>query len=105
MTWYASGWKNVPSMSSCESVASYPKRIIQARSDEMFSINLLECKGDTNLTDEVNYIEQVQAFVSLSTDKRGEIEIYLYSPSHTRTQLLPVKINYFISCFVFLVQE
>jgi len=93
MTWYASGWKNVPSMSSCESVTSNPKRIIASRSNQMFSLNLMECKDDIDPTHEVNYIEQVQAFVTLLTDRRGEIEIYLYSPSNTKTQLLPVKFH------------
>jgi subtilisin-like proprotein convertase family protein len=91
MTWYASGWKNVPSMATCESVTSSPKRIIASRTNQMFSLNLLECQNDAEPVHEVNYIEQVQVFVTLATDRRGEIEIYLYSPSNTRTQILPVK--------------
>jgi furin len=90
MTWYASGWKNVPPMSICESVISHPKRVIHARSNQMFGLSLMECKADVEPKHEVNYIEQVQVFITLSTDRRGEIEIYLYSPSNTRTQLLPV---------------
>ncbi len=91
MTWHASGWKNVPPMSTCESVKSNPKRIIGAHSNQMFTLKLLECKDDVDPSHEVNYIEQIQAFVTLSTDRRGEIEIYLYSPANTRTQLLPVR--------------
>ncbi len=90
MTWYASGWKNVPSMSTCESVTSNPKRIITSHSSQTFTLKLNECKDDIDPSREVNYIEQIQAFVTLATDKRGEIEIYLYSPSNTRTQLLQV---------------
>ncbi|CAF2921794.1 unnamed protein product [Rotaria sp. Silwood2] len=89
MTWYATGWRNVPPMSTCESTTSYPKRIITARSNQTFSLNLIECKNDIDPRHEVNYIEQVQAFVTLSTDRRGEVEICLYSPSNTKTQLLP----------------
>lgn len=91
MTWYASGWKNVPPMSTCESTTSSPKRTIIARSDQMFSLNLVGCRNSFDSRHEVNYIEQVQVFVTLLTERRGEIEIYLYSPSNTRTQLLPVK--------------
>lgn len=91
MTWYASGWKNVPSMSTCESVTSNPKRIISPHSTQTFTLKLSECKDDYDPSHEVNYIEQVQAFVTLSTDRRGEIEIYLHSPSNTRSQLLPVR--------------
>ncbi len=90
MTWYASGWKNVPSMSTCESVTSNPKRVIISHSKQTFTLKLMECKDDIDPTHEVNYIEQVQVFVTLLTDRRGEIEIYLYSPSNTKTQLLPV---------------
>jgi hypothetical protein len=90
MTWYASGWRNVPSMSTCESVTSNPKRIIASDSNQIFALKLMECKDDIDPKHEVNYIEQVQVFVTLLTDRRGEIEIYLYSPSNTRTQLLPV---------------
>ena len=71
-----------------------PKRIILARSNQIFPLNLVECKDDTDPAHEVNYIEQVQVFVTLLTDRRGEIEIYLYSPSNTRTQLLPVSFVY-----------
>lgn len=90
MTWYASGWKNVPPMSTCESLISNPKRPIPPRSHEIFNLNLNECKNDADPKREVNYIEQVQVYVTLATDRRGEIEIYLHSPSNTRTQLLPV---------------
>ena len=93
MTWYASGWKNVPPMATCESATSIPKRVISPRSNQMFPLDLLECKSNGEPKHEVNYIEQVQAFVTLSTDRRGEVEIYLYSPSNTRTQILPVRPN------------
>ncbi|UJR30781.1 hypothetical protein I4U23_018301 [Adineta vaga] len=89
MTWYASGWKNVPSMASCESATSAPQRVIPARSNEIFPLSVLECKDESDPRHEVNYIEQVQVFVTLTTERRGEIEIYLYSPSNTRTQILP----------------
>lgn len=90
MTWYATGWKNVPPMSTCESVTANPKRTVPPRSHEIFNLDLNECKNTVDPAREVNYIEQVQVFVTLATDRRGEIEIYLYSPSNTRTQLLPV---------------
>lgn len=93
MTWHASGWKNVPSMATCESVTSNPKRIITGHSTQTFTLKLAECKDNGEPSREVNYIEQVQAFVTLSTDRRGEIEIYLHSPSNTRSQLLPVCLN------------
>jgi subtilisin-like proprotein convertase family protein len=82
MTWYAKSWKNVPTMSTCVS-----------HSNEMFTVDLTECKDSIDRKRQVNYIEQVQVFVTLKTSNRGEIEIYLFSPSNTKTQLLPVRLS------------
>ncbi len=92
MTWYGSKWKNVPPMSTCESITSNPKRLISSRSNQIFSLKVMECENDADPKREVNYIEQVQVFVTLTTERRGDIEIYLFSPSNTKTQLLPVSI-------------
>ena len=43
-----------------------------------------------NTMNEVNYIEQVQVVVTLKTEMRGNLEIYLTSPMGTRTLILPV---------------
>jgi furin len=43
------------------------------------------CRGAEN---EVVYVEHVQAVVSLTASRRGEVEIYLTSPSGTRSTLL-----------------
>ena len=43
---------------------------------------------------EVNYIEQVEAVVSVRTDVRGKLEIFLTSPMGTRSQLLPVSFRF-----------
>ncbi|CAF0988171.1 unnamed protein product [Rotaria sordida] len=93
MTWYASGWKNVPAMSTCESMTYNPKKTIKSESNETFSSDLTECKNSGDIKNQVNYIEQVQVYVNLSATKRGEIEIYLYSPSNTKTQILPKRAN------------
>ncbi|CAF1318689.1 unnamed protein product, partial [Rotaria sordida] len=93
MTWYASGWKNVPPMSTCESMTYNPKKTIKSKSNETFSVDLKECKKSGDIKSQVNYIEQVQVIVNLSTTNRGEIEIYLYSPSNTKTTILPRRAN------------
>jgi subtilisin-like proprotein convertase family protein len=43
-----------------------------------------------NSVNEVNYIEQIEVIVSVRTDVRGKLEIYITSPMGTRSQLLPV---------------
>jgi subtilisin-like proprotein convertase family protein len=93
MTWYAKNWKNVPAMSTCESAMNDPKKTIGSNSNEFFTIDLIECGNNIDTKRQLSYTEQVQVFVTLSTTKRGENEIYLYSPSNTKTQILPVRIN------------
>ncbi|CAF0981869.1 unnamed protein product [Adineta ricciae] len=93
MTWYASIWRNVPPMSTCETVINQPERNIPSGSSEVFRVNLTECQETVDIKRTVNYIEQVQIFITLTTGDRGSTEIYLYSPSKTETQLLPKRAN------------
>lgn len=93
MTWYATIWTNVPAMSSCKSNIGQPNTVIKPASNESFIMNITQCKNGDETTGQVNYIEQVQVVINLTTTNRGQIEIYLHSPSNTRTQLLPVSVN------------
>lgn len=93
MTWYAKNWNNIPSMSTCEYSAGDVKKTIVSHSNESFTVDISECQNSNDPQRQVNYIEQVQVIVNLTTTNRGEIEIFLYSPSNTRTQILPVRIN------------
>lgn len=90
MTWYASGWKNVPPMSTCESALATPNKSIEGQSSESFTLTMTECGESSTLNRSVNFIEQVQVFISMTTTSRGNMEIFLHSPSNTITQLLPV---------------
>jgi hypothetical protein len=90
MTWYAKNWRNIPPMSTCELLINNVNKSIGPHSNESFIVNLIECQNSDDQKRQVNYIEQVQIFITLTTTNRGEIEIFLYSPSNTRTQILPV---------------
>lgn len=90
MTWYASGWTNVPSMSTCQSSTLTPKKKIEPYRSEIFTIDVTECQIRSDGVNEVNYIEQVQVFITLTAKRRGDMEIYVDSPSKTKTQVLPV---------------
>ena len=91
MTWYASGWTNVPVMSTCQTAVISPQKSIGPNSNENWTINLTECQtGSSASRTNVNYIEQVQVIISLNADRRGDTEMFLFSPSKTRTQILPV---------------
>lgn len=92
MTWYAKNWNNIPSMSTCEYFVDNVTKSIGVHSNETFIVNLSECNNSNDPQRQVNYIEQVQVIVNLTTTNRGEIEIFLYSPSNTQTQILPVRI-------------
>jgi len=105
MTWYAKNWNNVPTMSTCELLTDNVKKTIGPHSNESFVVDLVECKDSNDPKRKVNYIEQVQIFITLTTTNRGEIEIFLYSPSNTRTQILPVRIDgnkmrFVFKCFI-----
>lgn len=56
-------------------------RAIPPRRNVTFTLNVDHCKG-------VNFLEHVQARISLTTQRRGDIMIFLTSPSGTRTCLL-----------------
>lgn len=58
-----------------------PNRPIPPRRNVTFQLKVDHCKG-------VNYLEHVQARITLTTQRRGDIVIYLTSPSGTRTCLL-----------------
>lgn len=56
--------------------------------------NIIESIIDTNACEgtanEVNYIEQVEIVVTIKASVRGALEIFLTSPSDTRSLILPV---------------
>lgn len=88
MTWYAKDWVNVPFMSTCYSSKITSDLLIPYYSGVSSELQMdSQCKS-SNRSNEVNYIEQVQVFVTLSAERRGDIELYLISPSNTMTQLL-----------------
>jgi subtilisin-like proprotein convertase family protein len=91
MTWYASGWTNVPSMSTCRSKVMTPTKTISALADEIFIVDSIDCQHADDPSNEVNYIEQVQVLITLTAQRRGDMKIYLRSPSNTTTNILPVR--------------
>ena len=85
MSTLASDWISVPEQHKCE-IQSYqwPRNIPHNGKISMhFRSN--GCHGTQH---EINYLEHVQAVITLSSSKRGEIQIYLTSPQGTRSTLL-----------------
>ena len=55
--------------------------MIPPRSKVILDLNVTTCPG-------VNFLEHVQAKISLSSPRRGDLQIYLTSPSGTKSTLL-----------------
>ncbi|XP_043281226.1 furin-like protease 1 isoform X2 [Venturia canescens] len=74
-------WKTVPEQKKCEVSAPYSGRQIPAKSQLVLKLDVRECT-------EVNYLEHVQAKISLTAMRRGDLQIQLTSPNGTRSTLL-----------------
>lgn len=62
-------------------------RSIPPKSHIILQLAVPYCKG-------VNYLEHVQAKISLSSTRRGDIQIYLTSPAGTKVTLLTSRYIY-----------
>lgn len=78
-------WKNLPARSHCEAGSIKEAQEIPSTGNLTIKIDTNACEGEQN---EVNYLEHVQAFVSLKSSKRGNTIMYITSPMGTRSLLL-----------------
>nr|AAC37262.1 vitellogenin convertase [Aedes aegypti] len=74
-------WKTVPEQQICEINAPHLDKQIPPRTKVTLQLVVEHCKG-------VNYLEHVQAKITLTSQRRGDIQIFLTSPSGTRVTLL-----------------
>ncbi|XP_039758602.1 furin-like protease 1 [Pararge aegeria] len=74
-------WRTVPPQKRCELAAPRPQRPVPPRSSITLQLDVSTCPG-------VNYLEHIQARVSLSAARRGDLRIALTSPAGTRVTLL-----------------
>ncbi|CAH1637274.1 unnamed protein product [Spodoptera littoralis] len=77
----AKSWRTVPPQRRCELAAPRPQRPVPPRSSVTLQLDVGACPG-------VNYLEHVQARVSLSAARRGDLRIVLTSPAGTKVTLL-----------------
>ncbi len=82
----AKTWKNVPKMISCHTKNNTIPLDYEQRVN--FSKVLIVTDACLNTEYEVNWIEQVEITITINTEVRGNIELYLTSPSGTRTLIL-----------------
>uniref|UniRef100_A0A2P2I1L6 furin n=1 Tax=Hirondellea gigas TaxID=1518452 RepID=A0A2P2I1L6_9CRUS len=81
MVQLARNWINVAPQRSCEVQAPHDDKLIPQKSYVSLQLEVSDCPG-------VEHLEHVQAMVSLSADRRGDLEIYLISPAGTKSTLL-----------------
>nr|CAD7567683.1 unnamed protein product [Timema californicum] len=77
-------WKTVPEQHKCEVSAPHADKLIPAKSQVILQLTVKECAG-------VNFLEHVQAKISLASSRRGDLQIHLTSPSGTRSTLLALR--------------
>ncbi|CAM4740900.1 unnamed protein product [Rotaria magnacalcarata] len=85
MVRHAREWKPLPARYHCSAGNITGKRSIPEKDSLKMTIVTDACK---NTKDEVNYIEHVQAFITLKSSRRGNTVIFITSPLGTRSLIL-----------------
>lgn len=81
----AKDWRPLPSRYHCDAgvvSGAYP---VPTNESLVLTIDTNACKGTSN---EINYIEHVQAIITLNATRRGDLKLFLTSPSGTRSMIL-----------------
>jgi proprotein convertase subtilisin/kexin type 2 len=78
-------WKTAPPRFHCEAGTINEPHEIPADGNLILELNTDACAG---MPTEVNYLEHVQAVISLNSTRRGDTTLYLISPSGTQTMIL-----------------
>ncbi|ODM89572.1 Neuroendocrine convertase 2 [Orchesella cincta] len=83
-------WKTVPARYHCDGGSIKEQRRIPSRGTLVLKLDTKACQGTDT---EVNYLEHVQAVVTLNSTRRGDTNIYLTSPMGTRSMILSRRPN------------
>ncbi|CAD5222733.1 unnamed protein product [Bursaphelenchus okinawaensis] len=78
-------WKTAPPRFHCEAGTIDTPHEIPDDGNLVLELNTDACAGSAT---EINYLEHVQAVVTLNSSRRGDTTLYLISPSGTRTMIL-----------------
>jgi len=86
----AKEWKTVPARYHCDAGSALGAKRIPNNKSLFLTIETDSCAGtDTG----VNYLEHVQAVITLNSTRRGEVQLFLRSPMGTRSMILSERIN------------
>merc|ERR1719189_1602639 len=86
----AKQWKSVPARFHCEAGTYTGLKRIPRDKSVFLTIDTNACFGSET---EVNYLEHVQAVISLNSTRRGSVRIFLRSPMGTRSMILSERPN------------
>ncbi|XP_031780464.1 neuroendocrine convertase 2 [Nasonia vitripennis] len=86
----ASKWKTVPPRYHCMAGTVQQVQEVPSHRSILLKIETDACAG-TDLA--VNYLEHVQAVISVNATRRGDLELFLTSPMGTRSMILSRRAN------------
>jgi len=86
----AKQWKSVPARYHCEAGSDKTIRPIPKDKSLFLTLETNACAGTDT---EVNYLEHVQAVITLNSTRRGDVELFLRSPMGTRSLILSTRPN------------
>ncbi|KAH8383890.1 hypothetical protein KR009_011094 [Drosophila setifemur] len=82
----ARSWKTVPEQQRCEINAPHVDKVIPPRTHITLQLTVNHCRS-------VNFLEHVQAKITLTSQRRGDIQLYLRSPANTSVTLLTSRVH------------
>ncbi|KAH8335407.1 hypothetical protein KR074_000811 [Drosophila pseudoananassae] len=82
----ARSWKMVPEQQRCEINAPHADKVIPPHTHITLQLTVEHCLS-------VNYLEHVQAKITLTSQRRGDIQLYLRSPANTSVTLLTSRLH------------
>lgn len=86
----AKQWKSVPARYHCEAGSDKTIREIPSDKTLFLTIETTSCAGTET---EVNFLEHVQAVITVNSTRRGDLELFLRSPMGTRSMILSNRPN------------
>ncbi|KAF2346726.1 Proprotein convertase P, partial [Trinorchestia longiramus] len=86
----ARDWETVPPRYHCQGGVYTQHTKVSGNSTGVLLLNTRACAGNDT---EVNYLEHVQAVVTMNSTRRGDIELFLTSPMATRSMILSKRPN------------
>ncbi|XP_037072628.1 neuroendocrine convertase 2-like [Pollicipes pollicipes] len=86
----ASRWQEVPARYHCQAGSVVRDSPIPQNGTLRWNITTTGCAGSDT---EVNYLEHVQAVITINSTRRGDVELFLTSPMGTRSMILSRRPN------------